>query len=195
MKKLFLRIDLLKDFMYKGGKLYIEGANNILNNTMAVSNKIETAIKENPKNNFVAFVADQHDGTEEEMEVNGGKFPLHCMKGTEGAEFIDEAIISNAVAPCFFKQTYNVSSNNSFIPWMNYCKFDEVYVDGVVGNICVEAAVNTLVTLKHIKKIFVFENAVKWIDMKQGIFTDGKIDNKKLSIERMKNKGVKFIKI
>jgi len=193
MKKLFYRVDLQNDFIQNDGALSVPGAKNILPITEKISRLIENEISANPENVAVAYSMDWHDGSEPEMTQNGGPFPLHCIAYSQGAELAKEAIIS-VDSIIFKKKTFDVGDEKlgdpNFLSWISTCKFDEVWIDGLVGNICVEAAVNHFV--KYIKNVYIFENAVKWMDMEQGIFSNGSKDNETLSKKRMRNLGAYF---
>lgn len=175
--KVFVDVDTLNDFFAKGA-LPVPNADVI----KPILNKITKLAKD--ENIPVLKLCDCHDGKEAEMFVNGGPFPLHCMKETEGAATLRETAHSKAIV--FKKQTYDGFTNPNLAQWLTDNKVTEAWVYGVVGNICVEAAVNGLRKLGI--RTYVFENAVVWMDLDKGIFYGGK-DNKELSVGRMRAMG------
>lgn len=179
--KVFVDVDTLGDF-FEGGALPVPDADEI-RPTLA---KI-TKFAKSQKIPILKF-NDSHDGTEPEMKANGGPFPSHCMSGTEGAASIRETSCKNAVI--FEKQTYDVFDsslgNKKVNTWLKENKVTEAWVYGVVGNICVEAAVMGL--LKRGIRVYIFKNAITWMDMEKGIFCND-IDNREKSITRMKKAG------
>lgn len=79
--KVLLVIDMLKDFIYKGGSLYCGSA------AQEIIPFIKSKIDEyHRKGNKVIFICDSHTKDDSEFKM----FPSHCVKGTKGAEIIDE---------------------------------------------------------------------------------------------------------
>jgi nicotinamidase/pyrazinamidase len=74
-------VDLQFDFMRPGGELYVPGAEQIVPN---VRRLVQTA-----RNNQALLIASacQHSQNDPEFQT----FPPHCVRGTAGAELIDEA--------------------------------------------------------------------------------------------------------
>ena len=168
-------IDCQKDFMNKDGALYVP-------NSETIKEKIKRLIKKTKAPLF--FTADEHDGTEPEMKVNGGLFPIHCMKQTVGQQLI----INPENRPVFTKRCYNVFDeqygNKDIKNWLFNNSITEVDLCGVVGNICVEAATMGLIKLNI--KTTIITNAVVWMDL-------GENNNEATSKNRMACAGVKFI--
>jgi nicotinamidase/pyrazinamidase len=186
VKKLFVDVDTQCDFMDENGALYVPGAMEI-RETLA---KLTKLAKSDNKITLMKTM-DRHDGSEPELKSNGGPFPPHCMAGTEGQAGIIETSANKANA--FIKQCYDVFDdklgNNYIAEWLEDEKFDEAWVYGVVGNICVEATVMGLLSFGI--RVYVFENAVTWMDLEEGIFCKGP-DNKEQSMKRMREAGVLF---
>jgi len=184
--KIFVDIDTLTDF-FGGGALEVPGADAIrpvLKGLTKFAKETGTPI--------IKF-NDEHDGTEPEMSCNGGPFPLHCLKDTEGAMGIIETATKKATI--FPKQCYDVFDktlgNKNIVDWLKNKKVTDSYVYGLCGNICIEAAVVGLLKLGI--NVNVFGNAVVWMDLDQGIFCEG-TDNKEQSIKRMRKAGAHFAK-
>ena len=184
MNRVFVDVDTLNDF-FANGNLPVPNADEI----RPVLAKLTKLAKD--EKIPVLKLNDCHDGTEPEMSQNGGPFPLHCMKETTGAASIIET--ANNKAKVFEKRTYDAFDRNLGNPdiedWLKNNKVTEAWVYGLVGNICVEAAVMGL--LRRGIKVFVFENAVAWMELENGIFCKG-IDNKELSVKRMREAGAHF---
>ncbi len=79
-------VDTQKDFMYSGWGLYVPDAENIIPNLKGV---FESAMANNIK---VLGSADEHNKKSPELIRNGGPFPDHCMKGTDGQLNIPETL-------------------------------------------------------------------------------------------------------
>jgi len=183
--KIFVDVDTQGDFVNPDGALAVPNAETI---RPILANLTKLA-----KDQDIPIIKtmDEHDGSEPEMSCNGGPFPLHCMEGTEGQASIIET--GTKKAKIFTKKCYNVFDEklgNPYIAnWLRDNKVTEAWVYGLVGNICVEAAVMGLVG--HGIKTFVFENAVVWMDLDEGIFVKGP-DNKEQSVARMRKAGAIF---
>jgi nicotinamidase/pyrazinamidase len=176
-------IDVQNDFMLPTGALYVPGAEKII---PALQRNVMRAVT---GNNIMFFTADSHDGTEPEMKDNGGPFPLHCIAGTDGAEIIkemDPAILDKAAI--FGKRCYNVFDSDfgsqNIRRWLDYQKISEVYLQGVVGNICVEAAALGLRNMGI--NVTLIEDAIVWLNVSD-------TNNETISRQKLKDSGVQFI--
>lgn len=183
MVRVFGFIDIQKDFMNKDGALYVPNAESIKGNIKKLVNFAQECKLP------IFFTQDQHDGSESEMVKNGGPFPLHCMKETTGAENI-----ITAMGRYFDKQCYDVfdgkNGNKNIVKWLTDERVTEVWLAGVVGNICVEA---TAIGLRKLDiDVYIFENAVEWMDLENGIFCKGQ-DNKEQSIKRLHEMGCQLV--
>ncbi len=79
-KKALLVIDMLNDFVVKGAPLEVPGARGIVGNIKRETNKVR-------RNQIpVIYCCDRHSKDDREFEV----WPPHAVKGTRGAEVIDE---------------------------------------------------------------------------------------------------------
>jgi nicotinamidase/pyrazinamidase len=172
-------IDIQNDFINKEGALYVPGAEKIKDNLKATINAAKS------DNTPIFFTADSHDGTEPEMSKNGGPFPYHCINGTEGQKIIEEVSLDGAIL--FEKRCYNVFDpelgNKKIVSWIKDNNIEEVYLIGVVGNICVEAAAIGLVNMGV--KVTLIEKAIVWMYINDQ-------NNEKISRERLIKAGVSF---
>ena len=83
----FWEVDTQKDFMLPGGKLYVPGAERLLPNIR----KLTDAARQGR----VFLVSHGCYHTKEDPEF--ATFPPHCVKGTEGAGFVPEALAEKVV--------------------------------------------------------------------------------------------------
>ena len=184
MNNVFVDVDTLVDF-FEGGALPVPNANSIKPALAKI-----TKLAKDDKIQVIKF-NDEHDGSEPEMNCNGGTFPLHCIKDSSGAAGIIET--ANKRAIIFPKQTYDVFDsklgNKKVASWLMENRVTDAYVYGIVGNICVESAVMGLIKLGI--NVNVFENAVVWMDLENGILCKG-IDNQYESMKRMRKAGAHF---
>jgi nicotinamidase/pyrazinamidase len=84
---IFWEVDLQADFMLRGGKLYVPGAEKILPNIR----KLTDAARRGKV--FLVSHGCFHSPNDPEFK----QFPPHCVKGTAGAEFVPEALADNFV--------------------------------------------------------------------------------------------------
>lgn len=81
LKTVLWEVDAQRDFMLRGGALYVPGAERIIPNLQRL---VELAREGRA---FLVSSADQHALDDPEFK----SFPPHCVKGTRGAELIPEA--------------------------------------------------------------------------------------------------------
>jgi nicotinamidase/pyrazinamidase len=79
---IFWEVDVQRDFMLPGGKLYVSGAEKILPNI----DRLTEAARQGQV--FLVSHGDFHAPNDPEFKV----FPPHCVKGTAGAELVPEAL-------------------------------------------------------------------------------------------------------
>lgn len=185
-------IDAQNDFMLPDGKLYVPGAEKIIP-------KLEEYVTTASNLGFdIFFTSDCHDGAEAEMEKNGGPFPLHCMEGTDGQRLVKGLEDLAEAYQNYTKKCYDI-----FHPELGNTKFRDyrydlskkclgtgpnrpvVFIAGVVGNICVEAA--ALGLAKFAYNVILIEDAIVWMDIDDN-------NNEHVSRKTLKENGVKFIK-
>jgi nicotinamidase/pyrazinamidase len=84
---IFWEVDVQKDFMLPGGKLYVPGAENLVPNIR----KLTDAARRNEV--FLVSTGDFHPVNDPEFK----QFPPHCLKGTPGADLLPEALADKVV--------------------------------------------------------------------------------------------------
>jgi len=84
---IFWEVDVQRDFVLPGGKLYVPGAEKLLPNIR----RLTDAARQGKV--FLVSHGDFHTPDDPEFKI----FPPHCVKGTPGAELVPEAI-TNQVA-------------------------------------------------------------------------------------------------
>ena len=151
--RIFYDVETQKDFMDLGAPMYAKGVEII---RPALGQLTQYA-----KDNGIMLVGgmDVHFGTPEyshrevELIVNGGPFPMHTKKGTEGLRKIPETDFGGIIHPhyldehidleifkqglkqrgiLFEKQMYDIHTNPAVGEFMNYAKIDEAVVYGVL---------------------------------------------------------------
>lgn len=80
-------VDAQRDFMLPGGKLHVPGAEKLLPNIRRLTDAARAAL---------AFLV-SHGCFHAPDDPEFARFPPHCVKGSEGAEFIPEALTGNYV--------------------------------------------------------------------------------------------------
>src|SRR5580700_2787816 len=80
-------VDVQKDFMLPGGKLYVPGAEKLLPNIRQLTDAARQGRV------FLVSHGCFHTADDPEFKI----FPRHCVKGTAGAEFVPEALTDNVV--------------------------------------------------------------------------------------------------
>jgi len=123
--KALLVVDMQKDFCYRGGALYINGAEEIFEATKKV---VRSARGKMP----VIFTQDWHREDDEEFKL----WPKHCVMETEGAEIIDEL---EAEKKEYFirKRRYSAFFGTDLDLLLRELKIEEIFICGVATNICV----------------------------------------------------------
>jgi len=132
--KILLIIDMLKDFMDSEGALYCgEKSEKII---PFIKNKIQEF--QNDKSPII-FIADSHKENDKEFEM----FPKHCVKGSKGAEVLEELFVEDIT---IIKKSRYSGFYNTKLEKLIYShgKDIEVHVVGVCTNICVMYTVEEL---------------------------------------------------
>lgn len=84
---IFWEVDVQRDFMLPGGKLYVPGAEKLLPNIR----KLTDAARRDEV--FLVSHGDFHSPNDPEFQ----QFPPHCLKGTPGADLLPEALADKVV--------------------------------------------------------------------------------------------------
>ena len=193
MKSLIV-VDAQYDFVSPLGSLYVEGGPEIIK-------KIEDFITSG-KVNEVIFTVDFHKITDKSFEVNGGKWPVHCVNHTLGAVIapwlmdacekanIPWQVLRKGEMPEVeeygaFSQVKMISGNVLRLSSKThsvYTESDEFIVCGVAGDYCVKESLQGLVTgLPDHCKLSVFMDGI------------ASIDEGKTITEYVETKGIKIV--
>lgn len=128
MKKLLVVVDYQKDFV--DGALGFDGAE-------AIEEKILGLIDYFERNgDYIAFTLDTHE--KDYLRTTEGKnLPVeHCIKGTDGWKLMERLEDYAKKYPKFEKHTFGSLDLGNYIRGMSTL-IDEVYLVGLVSNICV----------------------------------------------------------
>jgi nicotinamidase/pyrazinamidase len=171
----FWEVDTQADFMLPGGKLYVPGAERLLPNIRKLTNAARQGRV------FLVSHGCYHAKDDPEFQT----FPPHCIKGTEGAAFVPEALTDkvvvvpndpSAVVPkdlspyqqiLFEKQTLDIFASRHANKFMKRFGDDvEFVVFGVVTEYCVRLAAKGL--LDRGRRVSVVEDAIATLKAKDG---------------------------
>ncbi|SRR5579885_266904 len=178
-RTLFYDVDTQRDFMLPGGALYVPGSEKIL---PALRHLTELAQRRKIRR---ICSTDRHFPGDRELARNGGKWPDHCMDGTEGqrkveetapsnphpipARQVDDERLENALRHSgeliIEKQDVDVLAGNanarSLLSRLA-AQYEHVVIYGVYTDVCVDHAVNAL--LEHGRVPWVVIDAIHEID-------------------------------
>jgi nicotinamidase/pyrazinamidase len=168
---IFWEVDVQRDFMLPGGKLYVPGAEKLLPNIRRLTDAA--------RRGEVFLVSHGCFHTPDDPEFN--QFPPHCVKGTPGAELVPEALTdnfvrienrANAKLPddlskyqqiVLEKQTLNIfESAHADELVKRLGTHPEFVVFGVVTEYCVAFAAKGLLARK--RKVAVVRDAIETLD-------------------------------
>jgi nicotinamidase/pyrazinamidase len=174
-KFILWEVDTQRDFMLPGGKLYVPGAEKLIPN---ISRLVNTA-RENRA--FLISSGDHHSPQDPEFKI----FPPHCIKGTEGAQVIPEALTQNVLAApnesafrlpadltryqqvLIEKQSLDVFDNPHAAEIVNSLSPNaEVFVFGVVTEYCVRSTAKGLLDLG--RTVSIVTDAIEHLDPAAG---------------------------
>ena len=179
--KILWDVDTQVDFMLPEGKLYVPGAEET---APAMRGLVEAA-----RGAGIPHVAsaDDHELTDPEIVAPGdadfsNTFPPHCLRGTRGAEKVDETeqedplplglvpfppglipgLIDGRREFLLLKKNFNVFTNPNAEPLLEALDPDEVIVFGVATDVCDDAAILGL--LQRGRRVTFVEDAARGLD-------------------------------
>ena len=124
-KALFI-VDMLKDFVEDGAPLQVPAVKGIIEN---IAGEIRYARE---KGRPIVYICDRHTADDPEFAV----WPAHAVKGTAGAEIIDE-LTPLAGDHIVEKTSYSGFYKTNLEALMDELEIDDVLICGVLTNICV----------------------------------------------------------
>lgn len=168
-------VDVQRDFVLPGGKLYVPGAEKLLPNIR----RLTDAARQGKV--FLVSHGDFHAPDDSEFKI----FPPHCVKGTSGSELVPEAVTENiarvpndpdAKLPddlaryqqiLLEKQTLNIFESRHADELVNKLGTQaEFVVFGVVTEYCVSFAVKGL--LERGRRVAVVTDAIATLKKEEG---------------------------
>jgi nicotinamidase/pyrazinamidase len=168
-------VDMQRDFVLPGGKLYVPGAEKLLPNIR----RLTDAARQGKV--FLVSHGDFHAPDDPEFKI----FPPHCVKGTSGSELVPEAVTENiarvpndpaAKLPddltryqqiLLEKQTLNIFESRHADELVNKLGTQaEFVVFGVVTEYCVSFAVKGL--LQRGRRVAVVTDAIATLKKEEG---------------------------
>ncbi len=178
-------VDVQADFMLPGGKLYVPGAEKLLPNIRRLTDLARQGRV------FLVSHGDFHAPNDPEFKI----FPLHCVKGTPGAELVPEALtekvarvpndaeaqlppdLSQYQQILLEKQTLNIFESRHADELVRRLGSEpEFIVFGVVTEYCVSFAARGL--LERGRRVAVVRDAVETLKQQNG-------DNAIAELERL----------
>jgi len=172
---IFWEVDVQRDFVLPGGKLYVPGAEKLLPNIR----RLTDAAREGKV--FLVSHGDFHASDDPEFKI----FPPHCVKGTPGSELVPEAITESvAIVPnepnaklpddlsryqqvLLEKQTLSIfASRHADALVKKLGNHAEFVVFGVVTEYCVSFAVKGL--LERGRRVAVVTDAIETLKKEEG---------------------------
>jgi nicotinamidase/pyrazinamidase len=172
---IFWEVDVQRDFMLPGGKLYVPGAETLLPNIR----RLTDAAREGRV--FLVSHGDFHTPNDAEFHT----FPPHCVKGTAGAELLPEAVtekvaripnepeatlpqdLSNYQQILLEKQTLDIFESFHADELVKQLGKDvDFVVFGVVTEYCVRLAAKGL--LNRGRRVAIVQDAIETLKQEDG---------------------------
>lgn len=156
MKKLLVVVDYQNDFV--DGALGFDGAEQIEDEIVKLIDQFER------NNDFVVFTMDTHE--RDYLSTTEGKnLPAeHCIKGTDGWKITERLQDYAKKHPVFEKHTFGSLDLGNYIRGISTI-IDEVYLVGLVSNICVISnAIIAKAALNKFSRVYVVKNATASFD-------------------------------
>ncbi len=126
MKKAVLVVDMLNDFTLDDAPLKVDENRKIIPN-------IKSLLESERKNGTpIIYVCDAHDENDREFEI----WPKHCIKGTKGAEVVEE-LKPQKEDFIVEKKTYDGFYNTNLNELLKSLDVKKLIITGCVSNICI----------------------------------------------------------
>ncbi|MHA1300552.1 MAG: cysteine hydrolase family protein [Candidatus Helarchaeota archaeon] len=124
--KALLIIDMLNDFLLESAPLEVPEGRKIIPNLSTLLDYARS------KKWSIIYLADNHKSTDPEFKI----LPAHCIKGTKGAEVIDELTPKDGeiLIP---KRRYSGFFGTDLDLWLRELGTKTVILTGILTNICV----------------------------------------------------------
>ena len=148
-KEALLVIDMLNDFVLPGAPLEVPATRAII---PVIRNEIDKA---HAVGNPVIYVCDAHEPRDREFRKFG--WPAHAVKGTKGAEIIDELKPTGEDA-VIYKRTYSGFFGTTLDATLKLLGVDALRLTGDVTHICVLFTASDAVLRDY--EVTVLENGV-----------------------------------
>jgi nicotinamidase/pyrazinamidase len=172
---IFWEVDVQRDFVLPGGKLYVPGAENLLPNI----ERLTDAARQDKV--FLVSHGDFHTPNDPEFKI----FPPHCVKGTPGSQLVPEAMTERVITVpneqdaklpddlsryqqiLLEKQTLSIfESRHADALVQKLGNQAEFVVFGVVTEYCVSFAVKGL--LERGRRVAVVQDAIETLKREDG---------------------------
>lgn len=147
VKEALLIIDMLNDFVKKGGTLVVPNAEKII---LSLKNRLEEARRNNI---YVIFVCDSHYPDDKEFRA----WPTHAVENTWGAQVIDE-LKPLPQEHVVTKKTYSGFYGTNLDMLLRSLNVDTLILTGTVTNICVYTTALEAVLRGY--KVIVFKDSI-----------------------------------
>jgi nicotinamidase/pyrazinamidase len=118
-------VDMLNDFTLDDAPLKVEENKKIIPN-------IKQLIEQNRTKSHIVYVCDAHSEFDKEFQI----WPKHCLKGTKGAQIVDE-LRPNSNDFIVHKATYDGFYNTVLDELLKNLGVDKIVIAGCVSNICI----------------------------------------------------------
>jgi nicotinamidase/pyrazinamidase len=160
MPRALLIIDFQNDFT-SGGALEVPGGDEVAGPIVRLAGSFE----------FVAATRDWHPPDHHSFETEGGPWPVHCVRGTPGAEFhpaMDGVRVDATVDVGRDRgdEGYSGFENSDLARVLRDAGVDEVYVCGLATDYCVRAS--AIDACREGFEVTVVEDAIRPVEVEPG---------------------------
>jgi nicotinamidase/pyrazinamidase len=160
MTRALLIIDFQNDFT-PGGALAVRGGDAVADPIQSLADRVDV----------VVATRDWHPPDHASFEAQGGPWPVHCVRGTEGAEFHPamceieiDAVVDVGREP--EDEGYSGFENSDLATILRERGVEEVYVCGLATDYCVRAS--AIDACREGFEVTVVEDAIRAVEVKEG---------------------------